>query len=68
MFKLPTLKEVFDLVGRKLTVNVEIKVPYSSVVKQRYNWQAACQAVFELVREQDLFDFAFVSSFDYDAL
>jgi glycerophosphoryl diester phosphodiesterase len=68
LFKLPTLKEVFDLVGRKLVVNVEIKVPYSSAVKKRYNWQAACQTVFELVRSEELFDYAFVSSFDYDAL
>lgn len=67
-FVLPTLREVFDLLNKKVFINIEIKVPDDETDRQRYDWVKAVRVIHQLVQEYQLKDYCFVSSFDYAAL
>jgi glycerophosphoryl diester phosphodiesterase len=51
---MPTLDDVFDLLGSSMIVNVEIKAPYDSELKHQYDMPASCYAVFNLIRQRKL--------------
>ena len=46
---LPTLREVFLLLGKKVCVNVEVKVPYDETVRAKYDWAFAIKSLHLLI-------------------
>ena len=67
-FVLPTLREVFQLLQRKVCINIEVKVPYDASVRAKYDWLRAIQALNSLINSFALNQHSFVSSFNWDAL
>ena len=60
---MPTLRQVFELVSKLCFINLEIKVPYDKSVRQKYERKEVVVAVHALIREFELQDHCFVSSF-----
>jgi hypothetical protein len=48
-FVLPTLREVFQLLQRKVCINIEVKVPYDASVRAKYDWLRAIQTLNSLI-------------------
>ena len=44
-FTLPNLEEVILLTAKRLLLNIEVKVPISPELKQRYRWQKAVRTL-----------------------
>lgn len=62
---MPTLREVFELCGRRTFLNLEMKTPFEEGPRSRYNIEAAAKEVHQLIREFDLSQYCFISSFNH---
>ena len=61
---MPKLKELLLLAKEYETLlNIELKGPYDSDLKHRYNYKLACQTVYDLVTEFELKERVMMSSF-----
>ena len=47
---------------------LEVKVPLSPDVKQRYRWQRSIHQLYEMIQASNLTRFCMVQSFDHEAL
>ena len=66
--QIPTLKEVFELFGGEVLVNVEIKAPKTEVHRRRYDTGRLISNLDKLIQESDLVEQTLISSFDHDLL
>jgi len=64
-FVMPTLREVFELAGRRTFLNIEMKVPYLEEPRSRYNVLKATELTHRLIQDYDLADYCFISSFNH---
>jgi glycerophosphoryl diester phosphodiesterase len=56
------------LLQKKVCINIEVKVPYDSSIRAKYDWPHAISTLHSLITEFTLNQHSFVSSFNWDAL
>lgn len=67
-YRVPTLAQVFDLIDKRMLLNIEVKAPHEDEVKAKYDIKLCISKVYELIRNYDAFNHYMVSSFDSDVL
>ena len=66
--RVPTLGQVFEILGSEVYINIEVKVPYEMKVKKMYNYSRSAKKLYKLVKAHGLQQTCCISSFDQDIL
>lgn len=66
--RVPTLDQVFELVKRQIFINIEIKTPYTEIIRKKYDYKSSLNKVYSMIRHYGMQRTCCISSFDRELI